>query len=217
VRPALDRISLSTLGERAVLRIAILENLQLASENFVEYSVKAIREWIGPDLVQLNQFQRLFQLVSHPDMRVQNSALSSLKTCLQNREYQESLERAGIVPFIQSLSELDNPEAISFVAMAISCLGLTLARHGHVGELLSYLEHEDSSVQTGACTAIETIANGSADGRRQLLKDGVLEKLIGSSECLGPSELRLAASIIPKLAFEYVHAKRITVILTLAE
>jgi hypothetical protein len=81
----------------------------------------------------------------------------------------------------------------------------------------SYLFHEDSTVQSGACAALESVANGTSEDRQLLLNEGTPEKPIQSSESLGHSELRLASIIIPKLALEYIRARKVTLTLTLIE
>jgi len=196
-----------------------MEGLLLASDNLIEYSVKAIQEWVGPDLAQLNDFEKLFQLVSHSDTRIQHAALFALKQKLHDREYQESLEKAEVVPIIRSLSESepDNAEAISFVAVALRSLGPTLARHGHVDEILFYLTHAEPSIQDGAFAAIQAIAKSSENERQCLLNAGVLERLIGGHELLHPIQLQLTSTIIPLLAFDYARTKKVAFILTLVE
>jgi hypothetical protein len=213
----LDRISQATIDHRKTLRNAVVACLQLASDNLVKFAVQAIKEWIGPDFVQLNNFQQLFQLASHHDRRVQNGSLHSLKQKMGNREYQKSLEKTDIVPFIQSLSDSDNPEAISFVASALRSLALSLAGNGHVNEILRQLNHEESSIQESASTAIIAIANGSEAEKQLLLDEDVLERLAGNHERLGLTELRLLSAIIHPLSFEYVHADKARFILSLVE
>jgi hypothetical protein len=217
VRPALDWIAATSLEDRSILRNALLENLQFASSNLVDYSAKAIRDWIGPDLVQLGQPQVLFHLTSHPDILLQNSAIFSLKQSVHSKDCHEILEREGIVPLLHSLLESGSAEAKDLVATTLRAMGMTLARHGHVDEIFSYLFHEDAAVQSGACAALESVANGTSEDRQFLLNEGILERLIRSSETLGPSELRLASIIIPKLALEYIRARKVTFILTLIE
>lgn len=211
-------ISYTNIEYRETLRNVILDRLLLASDTLIEYTVQAIQDWIGPDLAQLNDFATFFDLVSHSDRRVQTGALFSLKQRISNREYQESLERANIVFLIRSLSSnSDNPEAISFVAFALPSLALTLAHNGHVDAILQLLTCDEPQIREGASAAIEVIANGSAHERKHLLDKDILERLIGSDERLGQTELRLSSTIIPKLALDYLHAGRVDLILTLVE
>jgi hypothetical protein len=214
----LASISYTNIEYRETLRNVILDRLLLASDTLIEYTVQAIQDWIGPDLAQLNDFATFFDLVSHSDRRVQTGALFSLKQRISNREYQESLERANIVFLIRSLSSnSDNPEAISFVAFALPSLALTLAHNGHVDAILQLLTCDEPQIREGASAAIEVIANGSAHERKHLLDKDILERLIGSDERLGQTELRLSSTIIPKLALDYLHAGRVDLILTLVE
>jgi hypothetical protein len=194
-----------------------MEGLQLASDNLVKFSAQAIQEWIGPDLVQLNKLEQLFHLASHHDRRIQDVALLSLKKKLDNREYQNSLEKAAIVPLIRSLSESDNPEAIDFVASVLRLLALTLASHGHVGDIFHHLTHREPSIQAGASAAIVAIANSSEVDRQLLLDENVLERLTGRFERLGSTELGLTGMIIPPLTPGYFRADRAKFILALIE
>lgn len=216
-RTALEKISQTTVTHREMLRDAIISSLQLASEVLVKYSAQAINEWIGPDLVMLGRFEQLFQLASHHERCIQNGALVTLKQKMHVREYQESLLKAEVISLIRSLSESENPEAISFVAFALHSLAPTLARHRHISELLHYMAHEEPGIQGGASSAIIEIANGSEDEKKQLLDADVLERLIGSHDRLGTAELRLICAIIPPLASGYILAKRAKFILALVE
>jgi hypothetical protein len=184
----------------------------------IEYTVPAIRDWIGPDLAQLNNFETFFDLVSHSDKRIQTAALSSLKRRISDREYQESLERANVVFLIRSLSSnIDNPDAVSFVEFALPSLALTLAHNGHLDIIIQLLTCEEPKIRQGASSAIETIAKGSAHERKHLLDEDILERLIGNDEQLEQTELQLSSVIIPKLANDYLRAGKADFILTLIE
>ena len=196
----------------------MLDRLLLASDTLIEFTVQAIQDWIGPDLAQLNDFATFFDLVSHSDRRIQTGALFSLKQRISNREYQESLEKANVVFLIRSLaSNGDSPEAISFVAFALPSLALTLAHNGHVEAILQLLASDEPRIRQGASAAIESIANGSSHQRIHLLDEDILERLIGSDEHLGQTELQLCSAIIPKLALDYLRAGKVDFILTLIE
>lgn len=200
------------------MRSVILDRLLLASDTLIEYTVQAIQDWVGPDLAQLNDFATFFDLVSHSDKRIQTAALFSLKQRIANREYQESLERANIVFLLRSLSSnTDNSEAVSFVAFALPALALTLASNGHVGAILQLLASDEPQIRQGASAAIEAIANGSTHERKHLLNEDILERLIGSDERLGQTELQLSAAIVPKLALDYLRGGKVDLILTLVE
>ena len=217
-RAALSSISYTNIEYRETLRHVILDHLVVASEAVIEFTACAVKDWIGPDLAQLNDFETFFDLVSHSNKRIQTAALSSLKQRMSEREYQESLERANIVFVIRSLSSnSNNPEAISFVAFALPTMALTLARNDHADLLLQLLACEEPRICEGSFAAIENIANGSIDDRKHLLDIDILERLIGSDERLGQTELQLLSTIIPRLALDYLHAGKVDFILGLVE
>lgn len=217
-RAALASIAYTNIEYRETLRTVILDRLLLASDALIEFTVQAIQDWIGSDLAQLNDFVTFFDLVSHSDRRIQTGALSSLKQRLSNRECQESLERANIIHLLRSLaSNGSSPEAISFVTFALPTLSLTLASNGHVDAILQLLTSEEPEIRRGASAAVESIANGSAHERNYLLAHDILERLIGSNEQIGQTELQLSSAIIPKLAFDYLRAGRVTLIVSLTE
>jgi hypothetical protein len=217
-RAALASISNTNIEYRETLRHVILERLLVASEPMIEFTARAIQDWIGPDLAQINDFATLFNLVTQSNKRIQTAALYSLKQRISNREYQESLERANVVSLLRSLSSnRDNPEAISFVAVALPPMALTLAHNEHVDVILQLLASEEPQIREGASAAIENIANGSAHDRKYLLDADILERLIGSDERMGQTELQLSSTIIPKLALDYLRAGKVDFILTLVE
>lgn len=217
-RSALGAISKTNTEYRETLRKVILKRLVLlASDAFMDYSVRAIQEWIGADLAKLNDFPTFFDLVSHADRRIQNGALFSLRERLDDRGYQESFEKANIIFLMRTLASTDNPEAINFVAFALPSLALTLARNGHVSDILQFLTYNEPKIRDGASGAIEAIASGSNLDRDHLMADDVLERLVGGSERLAQTELHLCATIIPKLAVDYLHANKLNLILTLVE
>ena len=217
-RSALGAISKTNIEYRETLRKVILKRLVLlASDAFMDYSVRAIQEWIGADLAKLNDFPTFFDLVSHADRRIQNSALFSLRERLDDRGYQESFEKANIIFLMRTLASTDNPEAINFVAFALPSLALTLARNGHVSDILQFLTYNEPKIREGASGAIEAIASGSNLDRDHLMADDVLERLVGGSERLAQTELHLCATITPKLAVDYLHANKLNLILTLVE
>ena len=210
-------ISNSNLDGRQTLRTVVLNRLTHPTEALIEYSTKAIRDWIGPDLAQLNDFTTFFSLISHPDRRVQTAALTSLRQKLSNTSHQESLEKANVIFVIRTLSDSDNPEALNFVAVALQVLALSLARNGHCSTIIDLLMHNEPKVQEGAAAALEIIANGSVLERKRLLEQDVIGKLIGLEECLVQTQLRLLAFLIPKLAIDYLNAGRMELILKLVE
>ena len=217
-RAALSSISYTNIEYRETLRNVILDRLVVASDVMIEYTAHAIKDWIGPDLSQLNNFQTFFDLVSHSNKSIQTAALSSLKQRMSEREYQESLERANIVFILRSLSSSsDNPEAISFVAFALPTMALSLAHNNHADVVLQLLACEEPQIREGATTAIENIANGSVDDRKHLLDVDVLERLIGSDERLGQTDLQVASTIIPKLSLDYLRVGKVDFILGLVE
>ena len=189
----------------------------VASDAQIEFTALAIKGWIGSDLAQLNDFETFFDLVSHSNKSIQTAALSSLKQRMSEREYQELLERANVVSVLRSLSSSDNPEAISFVAFALSTMALTLAHNNHVDVILELLACDEPQIREGASTAIENIANGSVNDRKHLLDVDILERLIKSYEPLGQTELQLSSTIIPKLSLDYLRAGKVDLILGLVE
>ena len=216
-RSALTTISNSSLDNRQTLRDVVLNCLQLPTEAQIEYSAKAIRDWIGPDLAQLNDFTTFVSLVSHSDRRIQTAALISLRQKLSNSGHQESLERANVVFLIQTLTDSDNPEALNFVMEALRVLALSLARNGHSSTIIALVTHKELKVREGAAAALEAIVNGSVQVRKLLLEEDIIEKLIIDEERLDQMQLHLLSSIIPRLAIDYCNAGKMQLILTLVE
>ena len=216
-RAALLSISSRNTDFRETLRGAIFENLGFASDTVIGYSAKAIKDWIGPDLAQLNDFKTLFQLLSHRDRRIQNGVLYAISQRIKNEKNHDALERAGVVSVIQSLANSNNNEGISFVALALHSLALTLARNGHVSDILRLLASEVPKIREGASTAIQVIANSSEHDRKSLLDDDILERLTRDEGGTGQATLELSSKIIMKLAFDYVRAGKVNFILTLVE
>ena len=210
-------ISNSSLDNRQTLRDVVLNCLQLPTEAQIEYSAKAIRDWIGPDLAQLNDFTTFVSLVSHSDRRIQTAALISLRQKLSNSGHQESLEKANVVFLIQTLTDSDNPEALNFVMDALRVLASSLARNGHSSTIISLVMHREPKVREGAAAALESIVNGSEQERKLLLEEDIIEKLIRSEERLDQMQLHLLSSIIPRLAIDYCNAGKMQLILTLVE
>ena len=210
-------ISNSNLDGRQTLRTVVLNRLTHPTEPLIEYSTKAILDWIGPDLAQLNDFTTLFSLISHPDRRIQSAALTTLRQKLSNSNHQESLEKANVIFVIRTLTDSDNPEALNFVAAALQVLALSLARNGHCSTIMDLLMHKEPKVQEGAAAALEIIADGSILERKRLLEQDIIGKLIGHEECLEQTQLRLLSSIIPKLAIDYLNAGRMEMIIKLIE
>ena len=203
---------------RETLRNIILDRLLVASDAQIEFTALAIKDWIGPDLAQLNDFETFFDLVSHSNKSIQAAALSSLKQRMPEREYQESLERANIIFILRSLSSSnDNPDAISFVAFALPAMALTLAHNNHVDAILQLLACDEQQIREGAATAIENIANGSVNDRQHLLDVDILERLIVGGGTLGQTNLQLSSTIIPKLSLDYLRAGKVDFILGLVE
>ena len=213
---ALASISHTNIEYRETLRNVILSHLLIASDTLIEFSVDAIKSWIGPDLAKLNDFATLFSLASHTDRRIQTAALFSLKQRLQNRDYQESLEKANVVYLIRSLSSSDNPSAVSFVAEALTSLAPSLARNGHMSVMLQLLLSVEPKIKEAAAAALEAVANCSTHERKHLLKEDIIERLMGNQP-LDQTLLHLLSSIIPKLAFDYLDAGKIDFLLTLVE
>ena len=195
----------------------VLNRLTHPTEALIEYSTKAIRDWIGPDLAELNDFTTFFNLISHPDRRIQTAALTALKQNLSNSNHHDSLEKANVIFVIRTLTDSDNPEALNFVAAALQVLALSLARNGHSSTIMDLLMHKEPKVQEGAAAALEIIANGAALERKRLLEQDIIGKLIGHDESLEQTPLRLMSSVIPKLAIDYLNAGRIGMILKLVE
>jgi hypothetical protein len=179
--------------------------------------VKAIQDWIGPDLAQLSDFTTFFSLISHSDRRIQIAALTSLRQKLSNPDHQESLEKANVVTMIRTLSDSDNPEAFNFIREALRVLALSLARNGHSSTLIDFLMHKEPKIREGAAAALEAIANGTAQQRKQLIQAAIIERLIGNEDRLEQTPLHLLSSIIPRLAIDYLKAGRMELILTLVE
>ena len=214
---ALTTISKSSLDGRQTLRTVVLNRLTHPTEALIEYSTKAIRDWIGPDLAQLNDFTTFFSLISHPDRRIQTAALTALRQKLSNSNHQESLEKANMIFVIRTLADSDNPEALNFVAAALQVLALSLARNGHCSTIMDLLLHKEPKVQEGAAAALEIIASGSVLERKRLLEQDIIGKLIGHEESLEQTQLRLLSSVIPKLAIDYLNAGKMDLILKLVE
>ena len=210
-------ISNSNLDGRQTLRTVVLNRLTHPTEALIEYSTKAIRDWIGPDLAELDDFATFFNLISHPDRRIQTAALITLRQSLSNPHHQESLEKANVIFVIRTLTDSDNPEALNFVAAALQVLALPLARNGHSNTIVDLLMHKQLKVQEGAAAALEIIANGPVLERKRLLEQDIIGKLIGHDERLEHTQLRLLSSVIPKLAIDYLNAGRVELILKLVE
>ncbi len=203
---------------RETLRNVILDRLLVASDAQIEFTALAIKGWIGSDLARLNDFETFFDLVSHSNKPIQTAALSSLKQRMSEREYQESLERANIIFILRSLSSgNNNPDAISFVAFALPAMALTLAHNNHIDVVLQLLACDEQQIREGAAAAIENISNGSVSDRQHLLDVDILERLIGSDEPLGQTNLQLSSAIIPKLSLDYLRAGKVEFILGLVE
>jgi hypothetical protein len=213
----LTTISYGNFEGRQTLRTVVLNLLTHPTEALIEYSTKAIRDWIGPDLALLNDFTTFFGLISHPDRRIQTAALTTLRQNLSHPHHQESLEKANVIFVIRTLTDSENPEALNFVAAALQVLALSLARNGHSSIIMDLLMHEKPKVQEGAAAALEIIANGPVLERKRLLEQDIIGKLIGRDEPLEQTQLRLLSSLIPKLAIDYLNAGRIELILTLVE
>lgn len=216
-RNALSTISNTNLGNRETLRAVVLNRLELPTEPLIEYAVKAIQDWIGPDLAHLNDFPKFFSLVEHSDRRIQTAALISLKQKLSNADYQASLEKANIISTLRSLSNSDNPEALNFVAVALRELALSLARNGHASNIINLLVHKEPKVRDGAAAALEAISSGSARDRKLLLEEDIIERLVGHDEPLEQTQIYLLASIIPMLALDYLEAGKTDLIFRLVE
>jgi hypothetical protein len=213
----LTTISNSNIDGRQTLRIVVLNRLTHPTEALIEYSTKAIRDWVGPDLAQLNDFTTFFSLISHPDRRIQTAALTTLRQKLSNSNHQESLEKANVIFVIRTLTDSENPEALNFVAAALQVLALSLVRNGHCSTIMDLLMHKEPKVQEGAAAALEIIANGSALERKRLLEQDIIGKLICQEEHLEQTQLRLLSSVIPKLAIDYLNAGKMELILKLVE
>lgn len=100
---------------------------------------------------------------------------------------------------------------------ALPVLALSLARSGHSGTIIDLLMHKEPKVREGAAAALEAIAKGSGQERKQLLEEEIIERLIGHEERLEQTQLYLLSSIIPKLAIDYLNAGKIELILKLVE
>lgn len=216
-RNALLTISNTNLGNRETLRTVVLNRLELPTEPLIEYAVKAIHDWIAPDLEHLNDFSKLFSLFEHSERRIQTAALISLKQKLSNPYYQESLEKANITSMLRSLSNSDNPEALNFVAVALRMLALSLARNGHTSSIIDLLVHKEPKVRDGAAAAVEAISGGSAQDRKHLLEEDIIQRLVGHDEPLEQIQTHLLALIIPMLALDYLEAGKIDLIFRLVE
>jgi hypothetical protein len=218
-RTALASISYTNIEHRETLRNVVLGSLLVASDALIDYTVQAIQDWIGPDLAELNDLAAFFDLVSHPDKRIQAGALFSLKQKISNRDYQEVLERANVAALLLSLSSSNgNPEAINFVAFALPSLALSLAHNSHVDVILQLLSCEVQQIREGASAAVQIISNGSADERKNLVDADILERLIGNNERdLEQMELQLSSLLLLNLALDYLRAGKVDFILTLVE
>ena len=215
-RSALANISNSGFDDRQTLRNVVLNSLQLPTEILIQYSAKAIQDWIGPDLAQLNDFTAFFSLALHSDRRIQTAAMISLKQRLSNSNHQQSLEKADVIFLIRTLTDSDNSEALNFVMEALRVLALSLARNGHSSTIIAFLMHKEPKVRDGAVAAIEAIVNSSVQDRKFLLEEDIIEKLI-NLKYLDQMHLRLLSSIIPKLAIDYCNAGKMELILSLVE
>jgi hypothetical protein len=194
----------------------MLDRLDLASDNLIEYLARSIVEWIGPDLIQLDEFEKIFQLVNHSNRRIQNAALLLLKQRVSNEKYHDSLAKSDIATLIQSLSNTNNVEAISFAALSIRHLALTLARRGQVRQFIQFLGHDVPDVRESASVAIQRIADGSEQDRRSLFNEEILEWL-SSSVANSVTQIQLSAYLIPKLAITYVHENKAQLIFAFVE
>jgi hypothetical protein len=214
---ALASISFTNIKYRETLRQVILDRLLLASDTLIEYSALAIKEWIGSDLAQLNDFATFFNLASHSNKRIQSAALLSLKEKLHNKENQESLEKANVVYLIRSLTTSEASEAISFVAAALTSLALSLARNGHVSVIVQLLVSEEPKISAGASAALEAIASGSMQERKHLLDEDIIERLSGSQGRNDQTVLLLVSTLISKLVIDYLRVGKMSFILSLVE
>ncbi|KAG6832805.1 hypothetical protein H0H92_009424 [Tricholoma furcatifolium] len=208
---------LQLVDSRVILREAVLNRLQLPTEPLIEFATNAIQTWIGPDLILLNDFEELFELFFHSNLRIQSSALISLRQRLTNVAHQESLEKANITSILRSLSSSDNPEALTFVSVALRTLALILAQHGHVPVIIDFLDHKESKVREGAIAALEAIAGGPQQARATLVEEGILETLISRNEHMEQTHLDVMVSVIPKLAVDYLEAGRADLLLDLVD
>jgi hypothetical protein len=216
VRSALAGISSRNIDYRETLRGAMLDRLDLASDNQIEFLARSIVEWVGPDLIQLDKFEKIFQLVAHSNRRIQNAALLLLKQRVSNEKYHDSLAKADIATLIQSLSNAINVEAISFAALSIRHLALTLARRGQVRQFIQLLGHGVPDVRESASVAIQRIADGSEQDRRSLFNEEILEWL-SSGDASSATQIQLSAYLIPKLAITYVHEDKAQLIFNFVE
>jgi hypothetical protein len=216
-RAALISISNRNITYRKTLRAAVLECLDLASDPLIEFSAQAIKHWIGPDLAQLNDFEKLIQLLFHADRRIQNEALFTLRHTINNGKYHDSLVKGGIVAAIQSLSSDTTSEVIGFVAFTLRSLALPLARQGHIADILRFWSSDVPKIREGASSAIEVIANGFERDRKCLLDQDIIETVTGRHDETSPVSAKLAGTIITRLAMDYINAGRVHLIVTLVE
>jgi hypothetical protein len=216
-RNALLTISNTNRGKRETLRTLVLNGLELPTEPLIDYAVKAIQDWIGPDLAHLNDFATFFGLLEHSDMRIQTAALISLKQRLPNAEYQESFEKANIIYTLHSLSSSNNPEGLNFLAFALPALAVSLARNGHASNIINFLMHKEPKVRDGAAAALEAICSGSPRDRKFLLEEDIIEKLVGHEDHLEQTQIQVLVSTVPLLALDYLEAGKVDVFLGLVE
>jgi hypothetical protein len=73
-------ISNTSIGTRETLRAVILDRLEFPNNSLIEYAVKAIRDWLGPDLAHLNDFPKFFGLIEHANEAHSNFSLDLLET-----------------------------------------------------------------------------------------------------------------------------------------
>ena len=216
-RNALLAIANTSIGTRETLRAVILDRLEFPSDSLIDYAVKAIQDWLGPDLAHLNDFPKFFGLIEHANERIQTSALIALTQRLSNADYHESLEKANIMSLLRSLSNSNNSKAVDFVKVALPALALSLARNGHTSDIIDLVEHNQLKVREGAATAIETICRGPVLERKHLVEKDIIENLVARGDHLDKTQTHLLASIIPILVCDYLEAAKIDLIFPLVE
>ena len=216
-RNALSAISITDVGSRETLRAVVLDRLKLPSDSLIEYAVKAIGDWIGPDLALLNDFPKFFSLVEHAKKPIQTAAMIALKQNLMKADYHESLEKANIVSLLRSLSNSDNSEALDFVARALEVLALSLARNGHANDIINLVAHKEPKLRDGAAIALKTIGSGPPLERKRLVEKDIIRNLVARGDRLDQTQLDLLAAIIPMLACDYLEAGKIALIFMLVE
>ena len=200
---------------RATLRNAVLDCLDQTSDPLVEFCAKAIKDWIGPDLAQSDQFAKLIQLASHTDRRIQTEVLFTLKQMVSNGKHHDALVRDGIVPAIQSLSSDNSHEVIGFVALALRSLAMTMLRRGHTADILRFFTSDVVQLREGSYIAVETIANGSERDRKVLLDEDIIERVTREYDEMSLATLKLAENVIKKLTSDYIRAGKIHILIPL--